>query len=99
MFSEGNKFHVLLLTILLSMFLPAFVFAQTITLVGHVYDKKSNEPIVYATVQIKNTTTGTNTDEDGRFFIQTKKCEPRIYTGFTQWFYSKYYWYAKASVI
>lgn len=85
MFSEGKKFHVLLLTILLSMFLPAFVFAQTITLVGHVYDKKSNEPIVYATVQIKNTTTGTNTDEDGRFFIQTKNTNDTLlvsYVGF-----------------
>ncbi|MGB4929423.1 MAG: DUF5686 family protein, partial [Chitinophagales bacterium] len=67
------------------MFLPAFVFAQTITLVGHVYDKKSNEPIVYATVQIKNTTTGTNTDEDGRFFIQTKNTNDTLlvsYVGF-----------------
>ncbi len=44
---------------------------------GRVYNVKNNEPVIYATVQIAETTKGTVTDEDGNFNIEN--VEPGFY--------------------
>lgn len=46
---------------------------NTFVLKGSVREKESNMPIPYATVQIKNTTIGTITDNEGRFELTFEK--------------------------
>ncbi len=50
--------------------------AQTGTIKGRVFDKKNNEPLGYATVQIEGTTIGTLTDVEGNFSL--KNVEPQF---------------------
>ena len=43
--------------------------AQESAIRGHVYDEKTGEPIIYANIVIGDTNFGTNTDENGYFYI------------------------------
>jgi hypothetical protein len=43
--------------------------AQTATLRGFIYEKKSGEPIIFTNVYLKNTTYGSSTDVNGHFMI------------------------------
>jgi hypothetical protein len=47
----------------------AFVFSQTGTLRGNVYDQETGEPIIYCNLQLKGTNLGTTTDFDGFFSL------------------------------
>lgn len=60
------KFKLLLITLLFSV----FAFAQKGTVKGTITDKEmNNEPLPFASVTIKGTTTGANTDEKGAFSL------------------------------
>ena len=72
MFAGNLNYKKYFWTIILSLLLPVTVFSQTITITGHIYNKQTKEPIMFASIFVKHTQNGTNTDEDGRFFIQTK---------------------------
>ncbi|MFQ5770053.1 MAG: carboxypeptidase-like regulatory domain-containing protein, partial [bacterium] len=61
-----KKFSMALLLIL---FLPAFLAAQTSTITGTVMDAETNEPLPGASVVIKGTTMGAAADEQGKFHI------------------------------
>jgi hypothetical protein len=50
------------------LFLTTFCFAQT-KVSGYVYDE-NNEPVSFANVLFKNSTTGTITDENGKFYME-----------------------------
>ncbi len=43
--------------------------AQEVLFEGHIYDKKTKEPIPYANLSFLNTLKGTSTDEDGHFYL------------------------------
>ena len=45
---------------------------------GHIFNKETEEPVLYATVMIKNTSIGATTDETGSFLI--RKLKPSKYT-------------------
>lgn len=60
----------ILLTLLLSVMVTH---AQQFDVRGTVVDKKSNEPIIGASVLIKGTTNGTITDTDGKFILRDAK--------------------------
>ena len=60
----------LLLTGLLCFIAVGFVSAQNINVTGTVKDATNGEPIGFAYVQIKGTTTGTSTNDDGTFSIK-----------------------------
>ena len=58
------KFRLLLLTLLITFFSQA----QKGTVSGTLTDKDmNNEPLPFANVQLKGTTIGTTTDENGKF--------------------------------
>lgn len=57
-----------ILMMLLAVFMPLSLWAQNISLSGIVVDN-NEEPIIGASVAIKNTTTGTLTDIDGKYTI------------------------------
>ncbi|MEL6560151.1 MAG: carboxypeptidase-like regulatory domain-containing protein [Bacteroidota bacterium] len=59
---------LLILTLGISTSLPAQQKCEY-TVKGKVFDRKTNEPLPFVTVQLQNTTTGTNTDLDGSFTI------------------------------
>lgn len=64
----GKIFFTALLTVFLFSAFPGEVSAQNkITVEGHVTDKKTGEPIVFATVRIDELSVVTVTDEKGRF--------------------------------
>ena len=63
----------LLLTGLLCFIAVGFVSAQNINVTGTVKDATNGEPIGFAYVQIKGTTTGTSTNDDGTFSIKVPK--------------------------
>jgi len=69
-FTLRNKGKTLLICSFLLVFIGLKTHAQTRTVTGKVIDSKTNETLIGATVQIKNTTTGTATDVDGNFAIQ-----------------------------
>lgn len=61
----------------LTMFLIAImtcfgIYAQDVKVSGSVVSSADGEPLIGATVMVKGSTTGTSTDIDGRFTIQTK---------------------------
>lgn len=69
---------ILIFTLILSMTLQ--VFAQNthkqnegFSIEGHVFNKETEEAVLYATVMIKNTTKGTTTDETGSFLLRELK--------------------------
>lgn len=48
------------------------LFAQT-KIRGTIYDEKTSEPVPFATISFKNSNTGTVTNYDGEFFLETNK--------------------------
>lgn len=62
--------HLFVLIFGLFLLLPYYMMAQEVKATGTVVDSKG-EPIIGATVKIKNGTTGTITDFDGNFTINT----------------------------
>ena len=64
------KKHLLLLAILIS---STALFAQKFTLSGIVTDPNNKEPLVGASVVVKNTTTGAVTDIDGGYQLTLSK--------------------------
>lgn len=52
--------------------------ADVMSIEGHLFDKRTNEAIAYASVAIEGTHLGTTTDEDGDFFFRSLK--PGKYT-------------------
>lgn len=72
------------LIVFLMIMTPLSSWAQTITISGTVTDNK-NEPIVGATVGIKNTTVGTVTDFDGKYTINAPQNATLVFRilGFT----------------
>ncbi|MFP5470284.1 MAG: TonB-dependent receptor [Bacteroidia bacterium] len=54
---------------LVLVFLGLTAFAQTGTVRGFVYDKKTGEPVIFTSVQLKGTTNGANTDVNGFYSI------------------------------
>lgn len=69
-FTLLNKGKTLLICSFLLVFISLKTNAQTRTVTGKVVDSKTNETLIGATVQVKNTTTGTATDVDGNFNIR-----------------------------
>jgi len=69
------RFHILCLISLVSISIcllyTSEISAQSITITGKVLDDATIEPIPFASVYLKGTTTGTVTDLDGMFTIQT----------------------------
>lgn len=60
-------------------FLPfSFVYGQTGTVRGFVYDKETGEPVIFTNVYLKGTTTGVATDVNGYYSLT--KIEPGKYT-------------------
>ena len=53
----------------LFLFLGSGLYAQTGIVRGNVYDKTTGEPIIYGTVRLAGTTTGTSTDLNGFFSL------------------------------
>ena len=49
--------------------IPCFVFSQTGTVRGFVYEESSSEPIIYANVSILKTNFGASTDDNGYFIF------------------------------
>lgn len=61
---------LLLSTILISQ----FIFAQSPTIVkGHIIDDKTKEDLLYVNVQFENSSSGTTSDIDGKFYIETSE--------------------------
>ena len=75
----------LLRTALLIGVLSVQVFAQAQTVTGTVTDVENGEAMVGATVLLKGTTTGTFTDNDGKFTVQANAGDVLVfsYTGYT----------------
>jgi TonB-linked SusC/RagA family outer membrane protein len=73
------------LLLLLCLFSYSFVFAQTITVKGKVYDAKTNETLIGVSVGVKNTTIGTQTDVNGNYAISVPSNGTLVfnYLGFT----------------
>lgn len=57
-------------------FINSNLFSQSVQ--GYVLDKETNEPVRYANISIKNTATGTTTDNNGYFEIITKNTDASI---------------------
>ena len=64
--------------LILVLFLPTSMWAQTGTIRGFVYDKISGEPIIFTNVILKGTTIGAATDVNGYYSIS--KITPGTYT-------------------
>ena len=58
--------------ILLLFLMPLSLAAQNITVKGTVMEKASNQPVIGASVYLKNTSKGTITDLDGKFELSVK---------------------------
>lgn len=66
----ASKSLVLVLLIVLAQLLTGFVFAQNGTIRGAIFDEKTGEPLFGVSVLVKETSTGTVSDFDGKFEIQ-----------------------------
>jgi len=64
-----------LLLLLAGIFVSIGAMAQQIVVKGHVQDTKG-EPVVYASVLVKGTKVGANTDVNGNFTLKTQKGAP-----------------------
>lgn len=64
-----------LLLLLAGIFVSIGAMAQQIVVKGHVQDTQG-EPVVYASVLVKGTKVGTNTDVNGNFTLKTQKGAP-----------------------
>ncbi len=54
-------------------FLGGNIFSQQYTISGKIFDAQSKEPIPFASILLKGTTVGANTDFDGNFTLTTDK--------------------------
>ena len=61
---------VILLLIISLQLITGFVFAQTGTIRGAIFDEKTGEPLFGVSVLVKETSTGAITDFDGKFEIK-----------------------------
>ena len=59
------KFYVLFILF----FFPIFLFSQTETIRGFVYEESSSEPIIFANVSLNGENIGTVTDDNGYFIF------------------------------
>lgn len=59
-----------LLSLLLMLLCVVAVSAQQFRITGTVHDKKTNDPIIGASILVKNTSNGIITDVDGKFELQ-----------------------------
>ena len=59
-----------LITILLTTFFAVQLTAQSGKIVGSITDGDYNEPMAFANVLVKNTTTGTTSDFDGKYQLE-----------------------------
>lgn len=48
------------------------IFSQTYEVSGEIFDAKTNKPLEFVTVKIADTSYGTTSDKDGKFFIRLK---------------------------
>lgn len=55
------------------LFLSVKLFSQDYTISGKVFDAQTKEPVPFASILLKGTTTGVNTDFDGNFRLTTDK--------------------------
>ncbi|MCR9183471.1 MAG: TonB-dependent receptor [Flavobacteriaceae bacterium] len=62
-----------LMSLLFTLTLPFFIFSQTGKLSGTVYDGEYNDVLPFATVSIKNTTTGTTSDFEGDYSLELEE--------------------------
>ncbi len=67
------KYCLLLVTLILSIFSALSAQQNTGKIKGRVYNSKSNEGVPFATIQIWGTTSGTFTDENGKFELSGLK--------------------------
>src|SRR6185369_17345330 len=75
-----KKNHMRKFTMLCAaMFCCALAFAQTKTITGQVKDSKG-DPVPFANITVKGTTTGTAADANGNFKIEVKDGESLIIT-------------------
>ncbi|WP_100628920.1 TonB-dependent receptor [Algoriphagus formosus] len=64
------KSIITLIIIILTQFLVGYVFAQSGTIRGTIYEESTGEPLFGVSVLVKETSTGAVTDFDGKFEIQ-----------------------------
>ncbi|MCB9186973.1 MAG: carboxypeptidase-like regulatory domain-containing protein [Flavobacteriales bacterium] len=64
-------------TLLVFILLTAIAFAQNTTVTGVIKDKKNGETLIAASVIVKGTTTGVQTDPNGKFSIELDLSEPK----------------------
>ncbi len=57
------------LYVLLAVFLPTIAFCQKGSIKGQIVNKRTNEPIEFAGIQIQGTTIGTTSEENGAFVL------------------------------
>ena len=69
----------LLATFLMLLLGAGTSFAQSLEVSGTVSDSETGETLPFAYVQIKGTTTGTQTDMDGRYTIETPANATLVY--------------------
>ncbi len=74
-----RKLHAIFLLLLLS---SSTTFAQKITITGQVIDKENGQPLPGATIVIAGTTTGTFSDNQGKFSIQSTSTEDKLVVSF-----------------
>ena len=67
-----KSLHYRVLVMLFVVFMPLSLLAQNIKISGKVLDN-NQEPVIGATVAVKNTTNGTITDIDGKYTIEAAK--------------------------
>ncbi|MEG0519398.1 MAG: SusC/RagA family TonB-linked outer membrane protein [Bacteroidales bacterium] len=72
--------RVKLLFTVLSLFAVSFAFAQNITVTGTVTDASTGEPVPFASIQLKGTTQGANTDDSGHFKMTIKSKDILIFS-------------------
>ncbi|WP_339887459.1 TonB-dependent receptor [uncultured Flavobacterium sp.] len=73
------RLQFLLFTLLLS----TFCFAQKATISGVILDKEyNNEPLAFANVMLKGTTSGTSTDENGKYLLTVSPGNYTLVVGF-----------------
>lgn len=64
-------------TLLVFILLTVIAFAQNTTVSGVLKDQKTGEPLISASVIVKGTTTGVQSDLDGKFSIELDLSEPK----------------------
>ena len=62
----------------MALLVTALAYGQNITVTGTVIDSSNDEPIPFASIQLKGTMTGANTDLDGNFTIKVSEGTPII---------------------